>query len=288
MLKKHRQVSIEKLHLTNPQREGVLQLLASQKNKYRKLLHEAHERLHVLADMTSCLEFWQNIDGHFEHISPVCEKITGYAPAEFFNFAVHLEDVIHPDSRAQFLRDKRKALLGTTGTDVEYKFLRKEGTIGWALASWQPVVTRRGHQIGVRISITDVTRQKMYQEQAERLALALRTLASDPHQTAMITVEAEGAVLSCSGATAHVAGVDAGELLGRSLPDLLEDPAPVASALSSLRAGQPGGTADLSVLFRGAGADSRVVRISFTAIHASEGRPLEIVCLLRADGAAAA
>lgn len=198
MQKKRRQVILEKLNLTKPQRESVLQLMAAQKNKYRKLLHEAHERMHIITDLTTSLEFWLNVDGRFEHISPACEKITGYAPVEFLDGRVTMEEVIHPDSRRRFRMDRKRAMTGKTGSEVEYKFIRKDAVERWAIASWQPVITRRGRQIGVRISIQDATRLKEAENARDCARAALDAFAFDCGKAAVLYIDAQGAVTGWS------------------------------------------------------------------------------------------
>ena len=287
MIKKHRQVSIEKLHLTNPQREGVLQLLASQKNKYRKLLHEAHERLHILADMTSCLEFWQNIDGHFEHISPACEKITGYAPADFFNYEIRLEDIIHPDSQLQFVKDKRKALRGKTGSDIEYRFTMKDGTSGWALVSWQPVVTRRGHLIGVRISVIDISRQKMYQELASHFGTTVKLLATDPENIAVVTLDGAGVVRLWGGIAERLTGLSARMVLGRPLLELFEEQDDTSSLLASMHALEAAAPGERALSVRSSANVLIPLRIAFTPIYDDAHALNEIFCFLRSAASSA-
>ena len=284
MLKKHRQVSIEKLRLTNPQREGVLQLLASQKNKYRKLLHEAHERLHILADMTSSLEFWQNIDGHFEHISPVCEKMTGYVPSEFFNDEVRIEDIIHPDSRRQFTRDKKKAVAGRSGTDVEYKFLRKDAQVRWALTSWQPVVTRRGRQIGVRISIRDITAQKLFQELATNYETAFRALVSEAQAVAVISLDPTGAVLSWNAVAERLSGISEREVVGAGFLGMLDGAGREDGErlLDALRVFPPEPHATFHAALKRSDATQLPVRITFTALYDSDQEVSEVLCFFHA------
>ncbi|MBI5647565.1 MAG: PAS domain-containing protein [Ignavibacteriae bacterium] len=225
MQKKRRQVILEKLNLTKPQRENVLQLMAAQKNKYRKLLHEAHERMHIITDLTTSLEFWLNVDGRFEHISPACEKITGYAPAEFLEGRVTMEEVIHPDSRRRFRMDRKRAMTGKTGSDVEYKFIRKDAVERWAIASWQPVITRRGRQIGVRISIQDATRLKEAENARDCARAALDSFACDCGKAAVLYIDARGAVTGWSASAQALFQRDMPKHNGIVCADLIVDAA---------------------------------------------------------------
>ena len=231
MQKKRRQIILEKLNLTSPQKANVLLLLASQKNKYRKLLHEAHERMHIIADLTSSLEFWLNVDGRYEHISAVCEKLTGYTAAQFFDNSISMEQLIHPESRRRFLFDRKGAMAGKSGTEVEYKFIRKDGEERWALASWRPVFTRRGKQIGVRISISDITRLKEAEAEAAANRIALERLSGGRENSAGFSVGTQGNVTRWTEAARRIFGYEENDAKSLFLADLLTTDTPVESLL---------------------------------------------------------
>ncbi|HOJ05016.1 MAG TPA: PAS domain-containing protein [Bacteroidota bacterium] len=157
MIRKKRPLTLDTLKLTNPQRTAVAKLLGQQKSKYKKLLHEAHERMHIIADMSSSLEFWYNVNGSYEFVSPSCEAVLGYARTDFTHGELRLESIVHAEDRERFRRDKAGALEGGSAADVEYRFLAADGHYRSMLMTWNPVVTRRGKHIGVRISLRDMT-----------------------------------------------------------------------------------------------------------------------------------
>ena len=107
MNKKKRQLSLENITLSNPQRLVVAQLLAGQKNKYKKLLHEAHERLHIIGDMVSSVEIWINTDGRVEFVSPSLLKVFGHPAQDFFGNRVGLEFAYRPAPRHDFIEIHR-------------------------------------------------------------------------------------------------------------------------------------------------------------------------------------
>ncbi|MDH7515311.1 MAG: PAS domain-containing protein [Bacteroidota bacterium] len=237
MLKKKRQITLEKLHLTNPQKEGILQLLASQKNKYRKLLHEAHERMHIIADLSSSLEFWLNVNGKYEHVSPSCGRITGYDASEFLRGTVSLDKLIHPDCLRQFERDRKHAMLAKPGSDVEYKFIRKDGAVRWARASWKPVLTRRGRHIGVRISITDITAEKEFACETGRLSSIVEALTADGG-TALAELDGFGVVTSWPDTAVSLTGLRRTAAVNTSLAEHIAEKDAIERAVESLRKGE--------------------------------------------------
>lgn len=277
--KRKKTVSLEKLHLTHPQRDAVASLLAGQKNKYKKLLHETHERLHVIADLTRSLEIWFNINGSYEHVSHSCEGITGYAREAFLFNRVGLEQLIHPDSLERYQEARKNARLGISGEDVEYKFIRKDGAVRWALASWTPVYTRRGRQIGIRISIMDITEQKFCRARLRNSELLFRTLAGLVSDTAVAIVTAEGTLTYWNDAVRHITGYSRKDLEARKIGTLFAGD----GTFDALVAEPPLATAGIletrADLRKKSGA-SIPVRLTLVALRDSDDTTREYACFL--------
>lgn len=215
MFKNKRPLSLDTIKLSNPQKAAVAKLLAQQKNKYKKLLHEAHERMHVIADLSSSLEFWYNVNGSFEFVSPVCEALLGYPKEAFLHEGLRLEAIVHPDDRERFRKDKSRALLGESDTDVEYIFIAKDGTPRWVLMTWSPVITRRGRHIGVRISINDITSFKQCQYFSQAYEQLMLTISDELKGTAIFSLTPEGTIKSWNVSASALFGYKKSEMLGQ-------------------------------------------------------------------------
>jgi PAS domain S-box-containing protein len=215
MFKKKRPLSLDTLKLSNPHRVAVAKLLAQQKNKYKKLLHEAHERIHIIADLSSSLEFWYNVNGNFEYVSPSCEAVLGYPREAFLHEGLRLEALVHPDDTERFRKDKARALLGESDSDVEYTFLAKDGTTRWMLMTWNPVTTRRGKHIGVRISLEDITTYKQCQYFSSAYRRLMLAISDELKETVIFSINPEGEIQSWNTCAAKLFGYSRDEMLGK-------------------------------------------------------------------------
>jgi PAS domain S-box-containing protein len=160
MNKKKRPLSIENIPLSSPQRLAVAQLLAGQKNKYKKLLHEAHERMHIIGDLVSSLEIWINANGIVEFVSPSMLSLFGHPARDFLEKSVSFVHICQHRDLARLRQDLSASLEGAVIEGVEYLFMHRDGTEVPVTASWKPVRTRRDRIIGVRLSVIDMTRGK--------------------------------------------------------------------------------------------------------------------------------
>lgn len=57
----------------------------------------SEEKFRTIATHPDYWEYWQGIDGEMIHVSPSCEKITGYHAEDFFSDSQLLKKIIHPD-----------------------------------------------------------------------------------------------------------------------------------------------------------------------------------------------
>jgi PAS domain S-box-containing protein len=60
-------------------------------------LEASEEKYRVLADYSADWEYWVGADHTFRYVSPACEAICGYAPADFYADPQLLERIIQPD-----------------------------------------------------------------------------------------------------------------------------------------------------------------------------------------------
>ncbi|MDT8322976.1 MAG: PAS domain S-box protein, partial [Bacteroidota bacterium] len=221
MIRKKRSISLDNINLTNPQRAAVTRVLTAQKNKYKKLLHEAHERLHIIADMTTSLEFWYNVNGSYEFVSPASEDLLGYAPSEFTGGAVHLEQLIHEDSIDRFRSDRSRALEGEAGKGIEYRLHTRSGETRWVQASWKPVYTRMGKHIGVRISIRDISEYKQCQYFSRAYRDLMLSIAEDLDEVGIFSLTPEWELKSWNSGARGLLGWEMEEMIGRTIDALL-------------------------------------------------------------------
>jgi PAS domain S-box-containing protein len=282
MIRKKRSISLDNINLTNPQRAAVTRVLTAQKNKYKKLLHEAHERLHIIADMTSSLEFWYNVNGSYEFVSPASEEILGYQPVEFTGGSVHLEELIHEDSIEQFREDRNRALEGEAGKGIEYRLHTRNGETRWVQASWKPVLTRKDKHIGIRISIRDITEFKQCQHFSRAYQELMLSIAENLHEIGIFSLTPEWEFKTWNSGAQGLLGWEKDEMVGRSLDALLPD-ADAASIRAVLEGLVCGERRELIVPLSHRDGGTRSVHVTFMSMCNHLGVLHQVTCLLRAS-----
>lgn len=238
MIRKKKAPSIEKLGLSNPQKVAIRRLMSGVRGKYKKLLHETHERMHIIADLTSSLEFWYNVNGSYEYVSPSCKDALGYDPEEFTRGGMLIEKMVHDEHIERFRQDRAKAFLGESGVDAEYKMVTKTGDVRYMLMSWSPVITRKGKHIGIRISLRDITdykRCRHFNEAYRDLTLAI---ADELPHTGVFSVTPDNILITWSATAENIFGWSKTECIDRPVSEVfsgeIDD---VLEGLAALRSG---------------------------------------------------
>ncbi len=266
MIRKKKVPSIDKIGLSNPQKAAVNRILAGVKNKYRKLLHETHERMHIIADLTSSLEFWYNVNGSYEYVSPSITGVLGYEPEDFTRDGLTLEHIVHEDHLERFRKDRAKAYAGESGANAEYRLLTKSGDTRYVLMSWSPVTTRKGKHIGIRFSLRDISEYRRCTHFAQAYELLTLAIADELPQTCVFSLTPDLVLKSWSASCVQHFGWSKGEAIGKGLQDLF--PGEVDALLASLGGIECSGRYNTNML-----------------LHARDGRelPVRIIVLSLCD-----
>jgi len=131
--------------------------LEAQVEQRTALLEQSEEKYRILADYSPHWEYWTAPDGHFLYVSPACEMVSGYAPADFFADPGLMERLIHPDDRAAWNTHR---LTSEDGASVlTFRLLRRGGGERWIEHTCKPVHDRSGRLLGRRGSNSDITQR---------------------------------------------------------------------------------------------------------------------------------
>lgn len=129
--------------------------------KSEEQLKESSWRFRTMVDFTYGWEYWRGSRGNIIHMTPSCEKITGYKADEFIADPKLLEKIIHPD-------DWPKVALHVGGTQeaggtysADFRIITKDGSVRWIGHVCQPVFSADSMFIGRRASNRDITEQKI-------------------------------------------------------------------------------------------------------------------------------
>ena len=94
------------------------------------------------------------------YISPIVETMLGYPQASYYTDHDLWERSIHPEDQGRVLAAWEAAFQGNTPYDVEYRFLRADGTTVWLHDRAAPLRDAGGATIGWQGVMIDITAQK--------------------------------------------------------------------------------------------------------------------------------
>ena len=122
----------------------------------------------AIADYTYDWEVWVSPTSRILWTNPAVKRVTGYDIKEIMSMSDYPGVVIYDQDRARMLKAFQSALKGSTGNNVEFRIVRKDGKIIWAAMSWQPIFDDKGSSLGHRESIRDITARKDAQDALEK------------------------------------------------------------------------------------------------------------------------
>jgi len=122
--------------------------------------------------------------------------------------------LIYPDDRARVAPEFLKGLQGFRGDDLEFRCVRKDGTLVWLSVSWVPITDAKGVFTGFRTSGRDITDRKQVEAELRIAAVAFDSLE------AMMVTDASNTILRVNSAFTECTGYTAEEAVGQT-PRLL-------------------------------------------------------------------
>ena len=187
------------------------------------------ETYRFIADYTSSWEMWCDDGAHPLFISPSCERITGYTPAELMENPALLSEMVYPDDRAIYLASRNDSLKLTGGEiNIEYRILTRSGDVRWIQHASKPLYDNNGILRGRRISNFDVTRE---QEHIQNITSAFResneryvSLAETMKNTCVFIYDLQKGIEYINPQGAALFGKLPGELLSKRVLDLSDLP----------------------------------------------------------------
>lgn len=139
-------------------------------------LREGEERFRAIANYTYNWENWVGVDGRLLWVNPAVERITGYSVEECLAMPDFPLSIIHESDQEGVARHLLSAIRGSSGSDLEFRIRRKDGTLAWEASSWQPIYDANGSSLGHRSSIRDITKRKRVEEELRKSQDQLRNL----------------------------------------------------------------------------------------------------------------
>lgn len=183
-------------------------------------LQAAEAKYRIVADNTYDWEHWLSPEGQFLYISPSCERITGYSPAEFVADPGLLLRIIHPEDRPRWDAHHAQSSAPASADELEFRIVRRDGGERWVGHCCQPVFNAAGQFLGRRGSNRDISERHRLSEALRLSERRFRALTENAAE--MITIlDAEARIIYESPSVERLLSYPAKHLLRRNLFELV-------------------------------------------------------------------
>ena len=162
-----------------PVPEGVfiLSIDVTVRKQAEKDLIESEAKYRLIADNADDWIYWIDEEQHFRYVSPACERLTGYSPAEFVSHGPKLfHDMVHPEDR-EVIHYHLAAIQDESPPDyLEFRVITRSGGVRWISHSCAAVYTSDGRYAGRRGTNRNITERRLAEESARRQTERLQSL----------------------------------------------------------------------------------------------------------------
>jgi len=176
------------------------------------------ERLEAEAKFKELLDFLPNgvgvnVGGKLAYANPALTTMLGFERTDEIVGTTML-NYVHPDDRDLAIRRKQEIVeTGTPASEIEERFLRKNGDVFTAAVISEPIVF--GQKQAVLVVIRDVSQLKQMHKRMELLMHAVQQTAEP-----MMILNAVGQVEYCNKAATKMYGYKAEDMIGRAAAEL--------------------------------------------------------------------
>jgi PAS domain S-box-containing protein len=164
---------------------------------------ESEEKYRIVSDFAHDWEYWLSPEGMFLHVSPSCERVTGYSPADFMQEPGLLQSILHSEDRAAFSKHLAQCsqCTETHAHEQEFRILARNGAIVWLEHRCRPVYSKDGAYRGRRACNRDITDRKQAEEALQIREQWLRAIVEASTESILLMNE-EGDILIANTTTA--------------------------------------------------------------------------------------
>lgn len=133
-------------------------------------LKASEQRYRMVADYNYDWETWFAPDGGIHYISPSCKRISGYAPEEFQEDPMLMRRIIHRDDLPGWLSFMDDETLDDEKS-LDFRISDKNAKLRWLSMIKHSIHSDEGDDMGVRVSMRDITNRKTMEWKLEHTAL---------------------------------------------------------------------------------------------------------------------
>jgi diguanylate cyclase (GGDEF)-like protein/PAS domain S-box-containing protein len=141
-------------------------------------LRENEARFHAIADYTHDIEFWLSPEGRLLWINPSAQRLLGYTVDECMMMHGFPLNIVHEEDRPAAESRLRDALNRSVDSGYIFRACRKDGSVFWASAGWQPIYDAQANYLGLRASIHNVDALKSTEASLRQAVASLKLAES--------------------------------------------------------------------------------------------------------------
>jgi len=160
----------------------------SNRKKAEDALRKSEEDFKAIANYSASWEAWFNPVGKLIWMNPYSVEVSGYTPEEYMAAEDFLSMFCSPEDLAMIQEKFMEGLNGSSGTNLEARALRKDGSTIWVSISWRPIFDANGAFIGLRTSGQDITERKRLEEEKRKIDSKILTLSMAIGQSPVTTM----------------------------------------------------------------------------------------------------
>ena len=196
--------------------DNIIQMQHEQVERARETLRAKEERFRAIADYTFDWESWLDQDGKLQWVNPAVERLAGYSIDHCLAMDDYPLPMIFEGDREEIRRLRQSALAGNYETGIEFRLVCRNGLIKWVMASFQPIFADSGAIMGTRWSIHDITDRKRAEQRLKESEVRFRSVTQTAAD-AIVSVNAQGDVVSWNVGAERIFGYAEAEILGRNV-----------------------------------------------------------------------
>ncbi|MEC4815856.1 MAG: PAS domain S-box protein [Scytonema sp. PMC 1069.18] len=153
----------------------------------QEVLRQSQERLNLALEAANMGTWDWNIQTGEVYWSPNLEKLFGMVPGSFDGQYETVMAMIYPEDQEWVLQSIHRAVYGREDYNIEFRFIKPDGTIRWAVGRGQVFYDQMGNPVQMTGVDLDITERKQVEAALRESELMFRTLADTMPQMFWIT-----------------------------------------------------------------------------------------------------